>query len=78
MVDFAGETLATAVAQVNRHNRRQIVVDDPDLASRPVVGLFRANDPNNFAATVAAAPGAQSVARDDSIHLRLIPSVNFF
>jgi transmembrane sensor len=71
MVDFAGEPLATAVAQVNRHNRRQIVVDDPDLASRPVVGLFRANDPNNFAATVAAALGAQSVARDDSIHLRL-------
>jgi transmembrane sensor len=71
MVDFAGETLATAVAEVNRHYRQQIVVDDPDLASRPVVGLFRANDPNNFAATVAAALGAQSVARDDSIHLQL-------
>jgi transmembrane sensor len=73
MVDFAGETLATAVAQINRHNRQQIVVDDPDLAARQVVGLFRANDPNNFAATVAAALGAQSVARDDGIHLRLRP-----
>jgi transmembrane sensor len=70
MVDFAGETLATAVAQINRHNHRQIVVDDPDLASRPVVGLFRATDPENFAATVAAALGAQSVDRDDTIHLR--------
>jgi transmembrane sensor len=70
MVDLAGETLATAVAQINRHNRRQIVVDDPDLASRPVVGLFRATDPENFAATVAAALGAQSVDRDDTIHLR--------
>ena len=70
MVDFAGETLATAVAEINRHNRRHIVVDDPTLASRPVVGLFRANDPDNFAATVAAALGAQSVTRDDIIHLR--------
>ena len=70
MVDFAGETLAMAVAQLNRHNRRQIIVDDPDLASRPVVGLFRANDPDNFAATVAIALGAQSVTADDSIHLR--------
>ena len=70
MVDFAGETLATAVVEINRHNRRQIVVDDPDLASRPVVGLFRATDPDNFAATVAAALGARSVDRDDGIHLR--------
>jgi len=70
MVDFAGEALATAVAEINRHNRRQIVVDDPELASRPVVGLFRATDPDNFAATVAAALGARSVNRDDAIHLR--------
>jgi transmembrane sensor len=70
MVDFAGEALATAVAEINRHNHRQIVVDDPDLASRPVVGLFRATDPENFAATVAAALGARFVDRDDTIHLR--------
>jgi transmembrane sensor len=71
MVDFDGETLATAVSQINRHNRRQIVVDDPDLASRPVVGLFRATDPDNFAVTVATALGARSVDQDDAIHLRL-------
>lgn len=70
MVEFDGETLATAVAEINRHNRRYIVVDDSGLASRPVVGLFRANDPDNFAATVAAALGAQSVNQDDIIHLR--------
>ena len=28
-------------------------MDDPVLASRPVVGLFRATDPENFAATVS-------------------------
>jgi transmembrane sensor len=71
MVDFAGEPLTTAVEEINRHNHRQIVVDDPTLASRPVVGMFRATDPDNFAMTVATALGAQSVDQDDAIHLRL-------
>jgi transmembrane sensor len=71
MLDFAGESLTTAVEEINRHNHRQIVVDDPALASRPVVGMFRANDPDNFAATVATALGVESIDRDDAIHLRL-------
>lgn len=71
MVDFAGEPLTTAVEEINRHNQRQIIVDDSALASRPVVGTFRANDPDNFAATVATALGAQSVDQNDAIHLRL-------
>jgi transmembrane sensor len=70
MVDFAGEPLAKAVEEVNRHNHRQIVVDDSALASRPVVGMFRANDPDNFAATMATALGVQSIDEEDAIHLR--------
>jgi transmembrane sensor len=71
MVAFAGEPLKTAVEEINRHNHRRIVVDDPTLASRPVVGMCRANDPDNFAATVATALGVQSLDQDDAIHLRL-------
>jgi transmembrane sensor len=71
MVDFAGESLDTAVQEINRHNHRQIVIDDAALASRPVVGVFRADDPDGFAATVATALGAHSAALDDGIHLRL-------
>src|ERR1700722_12849397 len=66
MVDFAGERLIDAVGEINRHNHRRIVVDDPTLASRPVVGIFRANDPDGFAATVATALGAQSVNYNDA------------
>jgi hypothetical protein len=33
--------------------------------------MFRANDPDNFAATVAIALGVQSVDQDGAIHLRL-------
>ena len=71
MVSFAGEPLKTAVEEINRHNHRQIIVDDPVLGSRPVVGMFRAGDPGDFAATVAAALGARSVDQDDAIHLSL-------
>ena len=71
MLDFAGEPLTTAVEEINRHNHRQIVVDDLALASRPVVGMFRANDPDNFAVTVATALGVESIDQDDAIHLRL-------
>jgi transmembrane sensor len=70
MVDFSGEPLSAAVAEINRHNHRHIIIDDPTLASRPVVGLFRANDLEGFAATVARALGAQSADQDDAIHLR--------
>lgn len=71
LVECAGEPLSFAVEEMNRHNRRRIVIDDPELAARPVIGSFRANDPVNFAATVAIALGAQSVERDDAIHLQL-------
>lgn len=75
MVDFAGEPLSAAVEEINRHNHRQIVVDEAAIASRPVVGMFRANDPENFAATVATALGVESVDQGDAIHLRLHPSL---
>jgi transmembrane sensor len=73
MVDFGGEPLAIAVEVINRHNHRHIVVDDAELSARPVVGLFRADDPADFAQTVAAALGAQSVVAEDAIHLRSAP-----
>lgn len=70
ILGFAGEPLSTAVEEINRHNTRQIAVDDPILGARPVVGLFRANDPAGFSATVGAALGLQSVEEDGVIHLQ--------
>jgi len=69
MVAFDGEPLAEAVAEINRHNRRHIVIDDPALAGRPVVGMFRANDLESFARTAAAAMGAVVVEETDRIRL---------
>jgi transmembrane sensor len=69
MVAFKGEPLAEAVAEINRHNRRRIVIEDPTLAARPVVGMFRANDIDTFARTAAAAMGAEIIEQEDVIRL---------
>jgi transmembrane sensor len=71
MVSFDGESLLTAVAEINRHNRRQIVVDDPALASMPVVGIFRATDLQGFAAAAAAALKARATPDGDVIRLQM-------
>jgi transmembrane sensor len=54
---FENTPLADAIRQFNRYNRIQIVVNDQELASRPISGVFNAADPESFAAFI------QSVAR---------------
>lgn len=70
MVSFDGESLATAVAEINRHNHRQIVIDDPSLAERPVIGVFRTTDLDGFSAAAAVALKASAVADGQVIRLR--------
>jgi transmembrane sensor len=66
---FAGEPLSAAVAEINRYSRRPIYIDDPELAARPVVGIFNANDSEGFANAAAATFRAHVERRDDGIHL---------
>jgi transmembrane sensor len=70
LVSFNGESLQTAVAEINRHNRRQIVIDDPALAAKPVVGIFRATDLDGFSAAAAEALKARAVRDGDVIRLQ--------
>jgi transmembrane sensor len=70
MVSFDGESLQMAVAEINRHNRRQILVDDPVLGAKPVVGVFRATDPEGFSVTAALALKAIAISDRDVIRLR--------
>jgi transmembrane sensor len=70
MVSFDGESLRMAVAEINRHNRRQIVIDDPSLASVPVVGVFRTSDIEGFVAAAAAALNTRATVDGDLIRLR--------
>src|SRR5262249_28532728 len=55
--------------EINRHNRRQIIIADPALATRPIVGVFRATDTEGFAAAAAAALDARMIANRDVIRL---------
>ena len=64
-----GESLSEAASQFNRYNNRQIIIDDPQLAQERFVGLFRTNEPESFAAAVAATIGAK--VREDDRTIRL-------
>lgn len=69
MVIFNGEPLGEAVVEVNRHSFRRIVVDDPALSAKPVVGIFRVGDVDGFAQAAATVLGAQVHADGDEILL---------
>jgi transmembrane sensor len=70
MVAFDGEPLSVAVAEVNRHSRRKIVIDDADLKAQPIVGRFRAADAEGFCRVAAVALGATAIDTGPTIHLR--------
>ncbi|MFT4076895.1 MAG: FecR domain-containing protein [Asticcacaulis sp.] len=61
-IELAGETLAEAIAQFNRFNRRQLVLTDKALADQRLYGLFRADDPVAFSKAI-------EVSLDASVHI---------
>lgn len=48
----AGRTLAAAVEEFNRYNRRKLVLGSDRLGAQELDGVFRANDPEGFARAV--------------------------
>lgn len=54
-LEFRGESLAEAVAEFNRYNRRQIQLAEPGLASLRVGGSFTSTDPDSFVDALASA-----------------------
>lgn len=58
-IALEGETLAEASATFNRYNKRKIIVDDPALGARRLVGYFRVQDPQSFAAAAAVSIDAK-------------------
>ena len=69
-VAFDGESLQAAVAEINRHSHRVVVVDDAQLSEQPIVGVFRATDAQGFCRAAAAALGASVVEDGERLHLR--------
>lgn len=59
-IDLNGRSLADAVAEFNRYNRRRLVLADAALARERFDGVFRTDDPQGFA-----------VAVSDSLHVAI-------
>jgi transmembrane sensor len=69
ILDLDGRTLAEAAAEFNRYNRETVVISDPTLANRKVVGRFHTSDPKGFAAAAAAMLDAHVRTEPDHIVL---------
>ena len=54
-----GDTVAAAVIEFNRYNTRKIVITDPRLEGRRIVGWFHTNEPESFARAVALSENAE-------------------
>ena len=52
MIVLQNDTLARAVAQFNRYNRRQLVIADPALRNKTLVGRYRVDEAEQFASDV--------------------------
>jgi len=69
MIAFHGETLAEAADEFARYTDQRIVIDDPEVARRTVVGLFVANDPAGFARAVALSFGLHAQPVPEGVRL---------
>lgn len=61
--------LADAVVEMNRYDKTQIVIEDPEIAALSVSGLFHTGDSEGFAHSVARMYGLSVRQTDDSIEL---------
>ncbi len=68
-LDFNGETIAQATAEVNRYSARPVIVDDPRLGQKTFVGVFRMGDSKAFADTAATAYDDRVIEQEDGLHI---------
>jgi transmembrane sensor len=75
-VDFRRDTLRTAVSQLNRYNRRRLLIGDPTIQDVPCCsGLFDSKDLDSFIKALqplGIKPAAQRSAGSDSNDVALI------
>ena len=72
IVVFTGEPLGQALVEINRYNRNRIVVDDPELAERRIVGVFSTSDTKTFVSAMTATLGVEAVETGNVVLLRRV------
>jgi transmembrane sensor len=70
VLTFRDTPLSSAVAEFNRYNTRQIVIDDERVASLQIGGIFRATQPENFVRLLSEGFPIHVVMADERIVLR--------
>jgi transmembrane sensor len=71
LVEFSGEPLVVAVAEMNRYTDHPLRIADPDIAGVRVSGIFRTSEPELFAHLISqVAPITAERAPDGSTVLR--------
>jgi transmembrane sensor len=69
LLEFDGEHLAEAAAEVNRYSRTPVVIEGESLGRKTFVGVFRVGDARAFADAAAAAFDAHVEKKDDGFYL---------
>jgi hypothetical protein len=57
---FRGQSLESVVAEFNRHNRRKLIIGDPQTARLQVGGKFRVTDLDGFVAALGLTHGVRA------------------
>jgi transmembrane sensor len=70
LIVFDGETLSQALLEMSRYSRRQLTVEDPELARRRIIGVFPTSDTQTFIQGMRATLGVETVENDTTVLLR--------
>jgi transmembrane sensor len=62
---FQNDQLSQVIAEFNRYNRVQLTVTDPELAAKPVSGVFNAAEPEAFIAFLQSVTNIEIVRDGD-------------
>jgi transmembrane sensor len=62
--------MADAVAELNRYDKTQLVIDDPRVAALAISGIYQAGDSEEFARSMAKLYDLDIVDQPGQIHLR--------
>jgi transmembrane sensor len=62
--------LTEAIAEMNRYNKNELIIDESSIATLHVSGIYHTGDSEGFAQTVAQLYGLQVAQEGGQIHLR--------
>lgn len=70
LIFFEGDTLADAAMEFSRYSDVRLLIEDPEIAKRRVVGLYSSADPEGFAKAVADSLGLKVETAPEGVYLR--------